>query len=541
MAEGGFFGGFAESFSAGMQQRRLREQMGMEAERDKARLLQDQQQFQQTLEQRQKEAEVQQEFQRRQDERATEMQKLQVQKAELDFKMGFEKAFDPKTPKSYRKYLFQTMRSHLGVDGKQQGAKDFEAFVNGLEDEELDTWRTVVGSMMKGASPGEVLAISKLMASGEATLPMLTEIAGAMQKGQTRQEILEKFSGGLPQDSEGMPSVSDVVPGSIPPGPDDISLTGEPDVDGGTGNFEAPATATQPDVLKERQAEIEKTKARRDAFHDAGLLEDARLEEQKLDDLMRAGEMEPEVRGAIKRAELSAEEELELDKTVNPAEMLAVGMPGVKMTKREAQQLGIAVGTLKPDDLVKLNQQKGSVRSTVRQIAELKILAQKAGPTAIGPVGTFVRSMDSFIEQGLAIPNLAGMSDKEFRKNTAKLARETFNELPEKSAIIQSRIIDLTRSMARARDTGMLSNQDIEDARRQLAAAGGSMEQFLAVLDDMQDRVLQGAASNVEAVLAVQPLDLMPSDQLSEMLADPNVPAVMSGAIEKEVDRRIKE
>ena len=552
MANGGFFGGFAESFSAGMQQRRLREQMGMEDERAKRQETIQQQQFQMQLGQRQKEAEAQQEFQRLQAEHQKEQLEIQKKQFDHSISMGFEKAFDPKTPKAYRRYLLTTMARQLGSDPKAPEFNDLLTMINSAEDEELENLRTTIGTILPTLAPGERAALAKTVFAGQMNIQQLTGIADAMRKGQIKQEALERFSGGGEQQQQPTGTEQPQQDGNVRPD-GGIDIFAE-DADGfimrDPGDEEE--TAEQPQspeqqqpelspAMAKRQAEIEQTKARRDFFQKNDMMEDARLEEAKLDDLMRAGEMEPELQEELARRKVTGEQEAKLDEMVNPAEMLAVGMPGTQMTKRDAQKYGISVGTMNGEALMKINQQKGAVKNTVRQIAELKILAQKAGPAAIGPVGVFVRSMDSFIEQALAIPDIAKMGNREFRKNTSRLARETFNELPEKSAIIQSRIIDLTRSMARARDTGMLSNQDIEDARRQLAAAGGSMEQFLAVLDDMQDRVLEGGATSLQALFAVKPLDLMTRAEHSEIINAPGVPRMMAEAIRKIQEQRLKE
>lgn len=549
--QGGFFEGFGKTFGPalqkGMQERKLREQFELEDEREKARMRQQQEQFERTQSLQEREFEALQEFRTKEAERAQKQAEIQARLAEVEYAKGFEKAFDPKTPPAYRKYLLRSMARGQGVDTNSAEFKDFEEFIKNSEAEEIESLRTVIGGMLPSLGPGQIYAMSKAVFSGQLPMSELNKLSEELRKDKNVKDILGGGGavavGAQPADGvdifEGAPA--ELGEGAAQP------PSMEPDISGTERDLEdfgnhpladeegAAEPEVKPDLLAERRAEIEATKKRRDAFQAAGLLDHARLEEQKLDDLMKAGEFEPELRGAIKGAELSAEEKQKWEQPVNSGSLRVVGLdPQLQLTRREARQLGIDVEALDdPKTRKEINTQKAAVHSSIKQIDEL---SKMITPAAIGPVGTLVRNADSLMEQAMAIQDITGISSAKFKRTVGK---DFLRGLPETSAVIKSRVIDLAYTMAVAKDSGRLSDQDIQRFREQLGESG-SAQQFITVLQDMKDRLRSGTAKQVEGLTGVVPFDLMTTSELIEN-ARQTKDATLLGAIKRETERRLKE
>lgn len=155
-------------------------------------------------------------------------------------------------------------------------------------------------------------------------------------------------------------------------------------------------------------------------------------------------------------------------------------------------------------------------------------------PAAVGKVGSFVRGVDSFIDQALGLGNIAGMDLGQFRKKMRGIIGEN---LPETSAVIQSRVVDLAYSIAKSKDDGRLSDQDIARFREQLGESG-SVPQFMAVLDDMKERMRSSAAGEIEALTGVKPIDLMTGAEMNAAIEEID-DADMLRAMIKEQERRL--
>ncbi|HEU4984818.1 MAG TPA: hypothetical protein VFT58_04190, partial [Nitrososphaera sp.] len=177
-----------------------------------------------------------------------------------------------------------------------------------------------------------------------------------------------------------------------------------------------------------------------------------------------------------------------------------------------------------------INSQKAAAHSSIKQIDSLQEIIT---PAAVGNVGKFVRGVDSFIDQAFALTDIAGMDLSAFRRKTRGVVGKN---LPETSAVIQSRVVDLAYSMAKAKDDGRLSDQDVARFREQLGESG-SVPQFMAVLDDMKDRVRSQASGEIEALTGVKPIDLMTIDELGTAI-DEVQDADILRAIIKEQERR---
>ena len=500
-----FFEGFAQSFSKSVDQRRLRDQLRLEDERERRREAIQQERFQEQQKLQRDQFQALEQFRTKQNEMRQQQLLLETRKADLDFAQGFSKVFDPAVPKSARRFLLGSMASRIGVDPKSQQFKDMDALVSGLDDETLDSLRGTIAAMVPDAQPGQIVDFAKTIMSGKMTLPQLTDIVGKMRKEKTREQIIKDMNKTPEGGQQGSQLLAPQSLGEAMP---------------------------KPGLLEGRKAEIDKIKKRRDAFHDAGLLEDARLEEQKLDDLMKAGEFEPELRGAIKRAEIEQEEAIKLEKPVSPAILRAIGLSGIKMTEGKARELGITTELLDAKTLREVNEKKTAAHTALRQMEELREMIK---PGAIGPVGTFARATNAFLEQAAAIPEASGMTPAQFNKAVRGMIPK---ELATQSAVIRSRVIDLSFNLAKAVDDGRMSNQDVERFATALGESG-SESQFIAVLDDMKERIRSGAASSIEGLTGVKPLDLMTSSELREGI-EAVEDADMRRAIIKEQERRLK-
>ena len=498
-----FFEGFAQGMNKGIEQRRLRDQMRLEDAREKRREAVQQEQFQQRQQLQERQFKALEEFRNQQNKfRETQMQ-MQVRQADLQFATGFMKAFDPKIPKSARRFLLGSMARHLGVDPKSQQFKDFDTLVGGLEDENLDALRGTISAILPESknNPGMIMDFAKTIMSGQMTLPQLMEVVEKTRANKSREEIIGGATGG---EQEGNILQPTPMSGAMP----------------------------ESDPIADRQGQIEEARKRRDEFQKRGMLQDAQMEQTKIRDLQQAGEFEPELQGEIEKRKQQQKQAVELEKPVSPAITRILGLPGMKMTEGRARELGIATDILDAKTLKDINVQKAAAHTTIRQIEELQDMIV---PGAIGPVGAFARATNAFMEQALAIPDAGGLTSAQFNKAVKDIIPK---ELAERSAVIRSRMTDLAFNMAKAVDGGRLSNQDVERFQQALGESG-SESQFIAVLDDMKERLRSGAATDIEAVTGVKPIDLMTLDELDGAI-DEIEDVDMLKAIIKEQKRRGK-
>ena len=497
-----FFEGFAQSFSKSVDQRRLKDQLRLEDERERRREAIQQERFQQQQELQRDQFQALEQFREKQNQFRQQQILLETRKADLDFASGLTKIFDPKTSKNGRKLLLGTMAGHLGIDRNSQQYKDVSDYINNMDEIEQKNIGAALSALIPNAKPGQIMDISKVILGEGLKITDAVAILQQAGKQQTRDDIIKNMnsSGGGIDIFEGKPAE-----------------LGE----GGS-----------PDPLEARRAEIEQAKKRRDAFQAAGLMDDMRAEQQKIADLSKAGEFEPEMRGAIKEAEITAERKAELAQPVTPKVLRALGLdPKLKWTKKQAMDEGIDVD-LDDKTLMDINRQKAAVRTSIKQVKALKGMVNAAN---IGAVGGFAQRINSIMEQGLAFYEV-GMGESAF---TAKLRKKIPSALAKETAVIESRMIDLSFNMAKAVDDGRLSNQDVE---RFATALGKSQSesQFKEVLDDMAERLRDKVATDIEAVTGNRPIDLMTTGELKEgIAASPNADVVRS--IKLEMDRRIKE
>lgn len=502
-----FFEGFADSFAKSSQQRKMRDQLRLEDAKEQRREAQQAEQFQQRRQDQEKQFQAMEQFRAKQNEfRATQLG-LQQRAADLEFVKGFSKIFDPKTTKGAKKLMLGTMATHLGIDRKGQQFKDLETYLSGMEEEEQKNFGAALMAAVPNAQPGQIKAMTKAMFTEGLTVTQAADLLDKATKKQTIQKINEQFD---PMSGGGAQRSQLLAPQSL----------GE--------------AQPKPGLLEQQQAQIKRATEHRDALLQEGLTAEANAQQNIIDGLSKAGEMNPELRGAVKSAEIKAEDEAELDQLASPKHLRLVGVdPNAKMTKRHARNLGIDTD-LDNDTVMDLSKRKAAVHSTMKQIDELTDMIE---PGAIGVVGTTARAIDSFLSQAGAVTGVLGMNRAEFGKATKKA--ETTMGLAVKSAIIRSRIVDLSYDMAKARDGGRLSNQDIERFQEMLGKSN-SEPQFKAVLQDMKDRLRSGASTDIESLTGVKPVDLMTKEELDTAI-DEFEDEDMIMSIIKEQKRRKKE
>lgn len=544
-----FFSSFGKSFELGLERRRLRESLGAEIEDREAERARKESEFNETMELRRDEFEATQEHRANQESRAQQdltlreagvgvqfenleqrkseaealetyrieqtkiqQQQVDIQKrsADLTLAQAMMKAFDPAVPKAARGFLLTSMAKQLQIDPKSDEFKELHKAVMGLEDEALASLRTSISAMLPKAKPGDVMAFAQSIMSGKMSLAELTETMGNLSTQQTREEI----TGSLVDQNLIKPSDSGMPSGSM-------------------GSKATAPEADQASVVAEHRAKAVE-------FARAGMHEDARVQLQLAREIETGKEFDPKARGEVRAAEKTAEIEALKKQPLKPSIKRLLGFSG-DMTQGEASELGVSTDLLEdPKQVVDLFKQKGATQTALKNIDELSAMVE-GRPELIGSVGGMVRAIDSILEQVSAIPAL---SEAILNGNLGefKEAKEVKNivdrALAGKSAVIRSRIIDLSYEIATARESGRLSNQDVE---RALAGIGesGSAEQFTAVLTDLSDRLREGTAKDIETITGIRPLDLMTTDQLLLYADESDNPAILKSVL-KEVNRRGK-
>lgn len=549
---GDFFGSFARSYEAGLERRRLRDTLSaeiadreaqraekaaqfdetMDLRRDEFEALQQHRAGQEaranhdltlreagvglqfeTLEQRKEEAEALQTY--RTEQTNIEKQRLDIQKKSADVTIAttMMKAFDPAVPKSARVFLLNSMAKNIGVDPKSAEFKDLEKAVMGLEDEALGALRTSISAMLPDAKPGDVVAFAQSIMSGKMTLPELTKAMGELSLQKSRAEITGSLA------DQNLIKSSD---GGMP-----------------TGKMASGDEAAKPEG-DDKEAIIAEHRAKAVEFAKLGMHEDARVQLQIAREIEQGKEFDPTNKGKIKGEEKLAELEVAKKQPLQPSIKRLLGMQGIDITQGEASELGVSVDLLDPKELKDLFKQKGNTQTALKNIDELAAMVE-GKPELIGSVGGIVRAMDSIFQQISAIPALSEAvlngNIGEFKE--AKEVKNIVNRaLAGKSAVIRSRITDLSYEIATARESGRLSNQDVE---RALAGIGesGSPEQFVSVLNDLSERLREGTGKSIETITGLRPLDLMTNDQLLSYADESENPAILKSVL-REVNRRGK-
>jgi hypothetical protein len=197
---GAFGSGFMSGFQNSWRNRKLKEQFDIGQEQKAAREKRLSEQFDQTMEFRKDQASKLDEYRKQQlksqaetraameEYRAGQMdlekKKIELQKQQLDVNtMGaWEKILDPKIGKPQRKFMFKQLATSLQIDPKSQQYKDFESMVTSMDDDNLKETYANLATLLPKANPGQVVAFSKAILSGQLQMKDAIEGFNKMQE-----------------------------------------------------------------------------------------------------------------------------------------------------------------------------------------------------------------------------------------------------------------------------------------------------------------------------------------------------------------------
>lgn len=195
---GAFAGGFAKSFAASREQRRLRDLDLMRQEQGAAReqRLQDQFQQQQTL--REGQAKALEQY--RSSQLQLQQKQVEIQKKSLDLNIasGLEKAFDPKIPKPQRQFILKQTMKTLEIDPKSTEGKDFMQMATSMDDDALKETQTSLQTMLPDATPGQVTAFAHSIISGQMQMKDAIEEFTKARKSKKLEDITSGATGSVP-------------------------------------------------------------------------------------------------------------------------------------------------------------------------------------------------------------------------------------------------------------------------------------------------------------------------------------------------------
>lgn len=221
MGSGGigmFAGKFAESFAAGLRQRKLREQMQLEEEIKAAKEKRLKDQFDTTMEFKQEQARKLDEYRARvlqdQEEAASaigryrqgqldiQQKQLELQKKATDVQVWgqLDKAFDASKPKALRKLILKQTAKQLGVNPKSEEYKDFEAALN--DDELAGQIKSALGVFGGKFQPGQLTALANGIMTGKIPADKILDMMAQAQQQQQFSDIM----GGGGEDAGGVPT-----------------------------------------------------------------------------------------------------------------------------------------------------------------------------------------------------------------------------------------------------------------------------------------------------------------------------------------------
>lgn len=193
---GAFAGGFAKSFAASREQRRLRDLDLMRQQQQTAHEDRMQQQFREQQDFRVGQQKAVEQYRAGQVDLQQKQLAVQKKKLDLDIMSGMEKAFDPKVPKAQRQFILKQTFKTMEIDPKSQEAKDFMAMANGLDDDSLKTTRRDLLTMMPGAEPGQITAFAHAIVSGNMQMKDALEEFNKAKKAKQLEDINSGTGGG---------------------------------------------------------------------------------------------------------------------------------------------------------------------------------------------------------------------------------------------------------------------------------------------------------------------------------------------------------
>lgn len=246
---GSFAGGFAKSFAASREQRRLRDLDLMRQQQGAAREQRMQQQFRETQDfrvEQQKTLETYRAGQQQLQEKQVEIQKKSL---DLNIMSGLEKVFDPKISKPQRQFILKQTMKTLEIDPKSTEGKDFMQMATSMDDDALKEVRSSLMTMIPDATPGQVTAFAHSIISGRLEMKDALKQFDEAKKAKKLEDI--NSGAGAPTQRVQSSRVTDPTPmaqqqpGGDLPIPGMAQPSGEPTAGGAT-----------PQQLRDRASEL---------------------------------------------------------------------------------------------------------------------------------------------------------------------------------------------------------------------------------------------------------------------------------------------
>lgn len=249
---GAFAGGFAKSFAASREQRRLRDLDLMREQQRVAHEDRMQQQFREQQDFRVGQQKAVEQYRAGQVDLQQKQLAVQKKKLDLDIMSGMEKAFDPKVPKAQRQFILKQTFKTMEIDPKSQEAKDFMAMANGLDDDSLKTTRRDLLTMMPGAEPGQITAFAHAIVSGNMQMKDALEEFNKAKKAKQLETDLGG-GGGVPTQKVQSSRVMDPTPMAQQQPGGDMAIPGmaQPGAPG-----EPTAGGANPQQIRDRASEL---------------------------------------------------------------------------------------------------------------------------------------------------------------------------------------------------------------------------------------------------------------------------------------------
>lgn len=195
---GAFAGGFAKSFAASRENRRLRDLDLMREQQRAEHEQRMQEQFQTQQDFRVKQQAAVEQYRAGQAELQQKQLQLQQKRLDVDVAGGLAKAFDPKIAKPQRVFMLKQMMKTLEIDPKSQQAKDFMQMATSLDDEALKETRSSLMTLLPDATPGQITAFTKSIVNGDLQMKDALEQFDKSRKAKQLQADLGGGGGGVP-------------------------------------------------------------------------------------------------------------------------------------------------------------------------------------------------------------------------------------------------------------------------------------------------------------------------------------------------------
>lgn len=194
---GAFAGGFAKSFAASREQRRLRDLDLMREQQRTAHEERMAEEFKTQQDFRVKQQAAVEQYRAGQVDLQQKQLAVQQKHLDLDVMSGLSKAFDPKVPKPQRVFMLKQMFKTLEIDPKSTEAKDFMSMASGLDDEALASTKSSLLTMLPDATPGQITAFTKAIVSGQIQMKDALEEFDKSRRAKQLEKI-NSGTGGAP-------------------------------------------------------------------------------------------------------------------------------------------------------------------------------------------------------------------------------------------------------------------------------------------------------------------------------------------------------